>query len=176
MRATRLTAAGGTHSSTHRNPTVNHPTDDRQFHLASLLGLPCDAAASCDSPSIADTADALKASKAMATAWTPERKQAFLDELHALEGAFANAMREGSPGHGDRVQFLVRRHHEWVGTAWAEPVSIDAYLALADLYEHHPDFVHRYESIATGLTDYLTYAMRIYAARASYPFPARSAR
>jgi DNA-binding transcriptional MerR regulator len=86
-------------------------------------------------------------------------------ELATIECELVDRMREGVPAEAEELAPLIERHRQWVGTMWGRPCAPDAYAGLADLYLSHPDFMARYETLATGFTDYLTMAMKAHAAR-----------
>lgn len=95
------------------------------------------------------------------------KTQADADAIHAklqsLERAFAAAMAAGTPASSEAAQALVAQHHAFIGRFWSP--GREGYEGLAQLYLDHPDFTARYEAVSPGLTEYLTTAMRIYAAR-----------
>lgn len=86
-------------------------------------------------------------------------------ELATIEGALADAMRDGADPASPAMDALIRRHHAWVAFSWRRPPTPGAYAGLADLYLSHPDFVARYERIAPGFTEFLVQAMKAWAER-----------
>jgi DNA-binding transcriptional MerR regulator len=92
-------------------------------------------------------------------------KQATMDELRELEQAMAEAMRRGVPADSPVLDPLSRRHRDWVATMWGRDCPPEAFAGLADLHLSHPDFVTRYESIATGYSDYHAAVMKAWAKR-----------
>ncbi|HEX5005585.1 MAG TPA: MerR family transcriptional regulator [Hyphomonadaceae bacterium] len=109
-------------------------------------------------------ADIERSKKAMARMSEAER-QAAMRELHDVEQALAEGMRRGVDPTAGAIDGLIRRHRAWVASAWDRPCSAEAYSGLADLYQSHPDFVKRYETIEVGFADYLTTAMKAHAAK-----------
>ncbi len=107
--------------------------------------------------------DASKVAIKDATQADFDRMMAQADEI---EAALAKAMVDGLPAASEAVQAIVARHCAWVGGSWSGTPTKDAYVGLADLYRQHPGFRARYDGRAAGLTEYLTEAMRIYAAQA----------
>ncbi|MEO6079020.1 MAG: MerR family transcriptional regulator [Steroidobacteraceae bacterium] len=79
----------------------------------------------------------------------------------------AGHCRSGTPTEDSALAPLLERHREWVAGMWGKPCSPVAYAGLADLYESHPDFRSRYETLATGFADYLPAAMRAYSRSSS---------
>ena len=108
---------------------------------------------------------AIDAQKAVTRDW----KQADFDrvqgEMEEIERDFAQAMAGAMPADSELAQTIVRRHHGWVTRAWTGAPDRAAYLGLAQLYGEHPEFRARYEARMAGLTDYLTEAMGVFAAR-----------
>jgi hypothetical protein len=60
---------------------------------------------------------------------------------------------------------LIGRLDGWIGRGWNRPPGRKAFIGLGQLYQEHPDFRARYESRATGLTDYIADAMWAFAER-----------
>jgi MerR family transcriptional regulator, thiopeptide resistance regulator len=94
-------------------------------------------------------------------------KAALMDELRAVEEAWAKAMENGIPAESPALDPLLKRHRAWVAAMWDKPCPPGAYHRLADLHLSHPDFVSRYEAIAPGFSDYHAASMQAYAARLS---------
>lgn len=92
-------------------------------------------------------------------------QQAMMDELRDVEAALAEGMKRSIDPTAEPIDRLIARHRAWVATAWDKPCPLEAYSGLADLYLSHPDFVKRYETIATGFTDFLVAAMKAHAAK-----------
>jgi MerR family transcriptional regulator, thiopeptide resistance regulator len=82
--------------------------------------------------------------------------------LAELEAALAGHCRKGTPAGDAALAPLLDGHREWVAGMWGKPCPPGAYAGLADLYESHPDFRARYETVAPGFADYLPTAMRAY--------------
>ncbi len=92
-------------------------------------------------------------------------KAALMDELREVEAAWAEAMARGIAADSPALDPVLRRHRAWVSAMWSKPCPPGAYSGLADLHLGHPDFVTRYESIATGFSEYHAASMKAYAAR-----------
>ena len=90
---------------------------------------------------------------------------AVMKELEEVEAALAEAMKRGVAPNDPVLDMALNRHRAWVAYMWAKPCPAEAYGGLADLYLAHPDFEKRYEAIASGFTEFLTDAMKAYAAR-----------
>ena len=82
--------------------------------------------------------------------------------LAELEAALAEHCRKGTPATDAALTPLLDGHREWVAGMWGKPCPPAAYAGLADLYESHPDFRARYETLAPGFSGYLPTAMRAY--------------
>jgi MerR family transcriptional regulator, thiopeptide resistance regulator len=89
--------------------------------------------------------------------------EAMMNELHQVETALADCLRETIDPASDRVDELIARHRAWVAGMWYRPCSTNSYSGLADLYLAHPDFIARYEQIENGFSDYLAKAMKLHA-------------
>jgi DNA-binding transcriptional MerR regulator len=113
----------------------------------------------------ADMPERIAASRKKYDRLTAAEKQALMDELAAVEQAWAEAMKNGVPADSAALDPLLRRHRAWVAAMWDKPCPPQAYGGLADLHLSHPDFVARYEAIATGFSDYHAASMKAYAAR-----------
>jgi MerR family transcriptional regulator, thiopeptide resistance regulator len=85
-----------------------------------------------------------------------------IDNLAAVEAELAAHCRQNTPHEDAGLHALLARHRDWVSSMWGRPCPATAYAGLASLYETHPDFRARYETLATGLADYLPAAMRAY--------------
>ena len=83
-----------------------------------------------------------------------------MQELHDVEQALAERMRAGVAPDAAELQPLIGRHRAWVASMWGRDCPREAHVGLAALYEAHPDFRERYETIAPGFTDYLVAAIR----------------
>ncbi len=96
---------------------------------------------------------------------TEAERDAQMQELKSLEQGLAEGLRRGVAPESSALDPLLERHRAWVGQMWDRPCTLEAYGGLADLYLSHPDFRARYESVEPGFTDYLTTAMKAYAAK-----------
>jgi DNA-binding transcriptional MerR regulator len=96
---------------------------------------------------------------------TEAERDAQMQELKSLEQGLAEGLRRGVAPESSALDPLLERHRAWVGQMWDRPCTREAYGGLADIYLAHPDFRARYGSVEPGFTDYLTRAMKAYAAR-----------
>jgi DNA-binding transcriptional MerR regulator len=89
-----------------------------------------------------------------------------IHELAEVEAALAEHCRRQTAAGDPSLTALLVRHRSWVSGMWGKPCPAWRYAGLADLYESHPDFRSRYETLAPGLSDYLPAVMRAYASSA----------
>lgn len=84
------------------------------------------------------------------------------DEVSApLAAAFANRVEPEDPAN----DALLARHHAWIAKMWDRACPPEAYAGLADLYLAHPDFRTQFDKNGEGFLDWMTTAMKAYAAR-----------
>jgi len=95
----------------------------------------------------------------------PPEKNAMMRDLQAVETELADCLRAGEAVDSSRAHEALERHRAWVSRTWGRPCPLEAYAGLADIYLAHPDFRTRYEGLQPGFTDWLTAAMKAYAAR-----------
>ncbi|HJR57722.1 MAG TPA: MerR family transcriptional regulator [Rhizomicrobium sp.] len=103
-------------------------------------------------------------SRTAMAAMSEAERMAAMRELQQIEQGLAEGLRRGLPADAASLSPLLERHRAWVALAWGRDCPPTAYAGLADVYEH-PDFRARYEAIQPGFADYLTAAMRAFAAR-----------
>jgi DNA-binding transcriptional MerR regulator len=95
-----------------------------------------------------------------------EGMAARLAEGEAAGKALAEAFKSGTAAEDPANDPLLARHHAWVGAMWDRACPPQAYAGMADLYLEHPDFRAKFDSDGgEGFTDWLTTAMKAYAAR-----------
>lgn len=112
-----------------------------------------------------DMKERIAVSRKAYAAMTETEKQAVNDELRAVEQGLAEAMRLGIKADSSDLDPLLTRQRDWVALMWGKPCPPEAFAGLADLHLSHPDFVSRYESIATGFSDWHAAAMKAWAGR-----------
>lgn len=91
------------------------------------------------------------------------KKQDIMKRIEIIESALVYAFKSGIVIGSKQLEPILDRHREWVSYMWAQPCPKPAYYNLADMYLNTPDFVTRYETLATGFSDYLVSAMKEYA-------------
>lgn len=105
-------------------------------------------------------------SRAALTALGEDGMAARLAEGEAAGKALAQAFRSGTAPEDPANDPLLARHHAWIAAMWNKACPPNAYAGLADLYLEHPDFRAKFDGDGgEGFTDWLTGAMRAYAAR-----------
>lgn len=109
----------------------------------------------------------IEGSKAAFSALGQDGMAARLTEGEAAARALAEAFKAGALAEDSANDPLLARHHNWIAGMWNRSCSPEAYAGLADLYLEHPDFRANFEKNGAGFTDWLTSAMKAYAARAA---------
>jgi len=91
-----------------------------------------------------------------------------LAEGEAAGKALALAFQSGAVAGDPANDPLLARHHAWIAAIWDKACPPRAYAGMADLYLEHPDFRAKFDSDGgEGFTEWLTTAMKAYAARLS---------
>lgn len=93
----------------------------------------------------------------------PDDLPEHLAELKTIEEALVGHFHAGVSPDGAQVMDTLAEHHSWVEKSWHRSCSAQAYQGLAELYQAHPDFIARYETLAPQFSDWLPNAMRNYA-------------
>jgi DNA-binding transcriptional MerR regulator len=114
-------------------------------------------------PGMQDRLDQARAGRA---SWSQADHDALQVEQAAIEEGMARALTQGLPADGDEVTALMRRHHAWVARNWNRDVPAQAFAGLAAMYEADERFRAHYDTRATGLAEYMTLAMTLFAERA----------
>lgn len=113
-----------------------------------------------------DMRQRIEGSKAKVASLGNEGMAARLAEGEAEGVPLAQAFRNGVAPENPANDPLLARHHAWIARMWDRACSPQAYAGLADLYLEHPDFRTTFEEKAgPGFLDWLTTAMKAYAAR-----------
>jgi len=89
-----------------------------------------------------------------------------LAEGEAAGRALAQAFKAGTGAEDPANDPLLARHHAWIAAMWDKACPPEAYAGLANLYLEHPDFRTKFDQDGgAGFTEWLTTAMKAYAAR-----------
>jgi MerR family transcriptional regulator, thiopeptide resistance regulator len=97
--------------------------------------------------------------------FTNDDKNAAMDRLATIEKDLVDAYNRGMSVGAPALGPLFDHHRQWVAHMWNRDCPPDAYAGLADLYSSHPDFEKRFEAMAPGFSNWLTAAMKAYAAQ-----------
>jgi hypothetical protein len=84
----------------------------------------------------------------------------------AAEAELAEQFVAGVDAHSTDLDAMMDRHRAWVSQMWGRECPRSAYAGMADMYLAHPDFRTHFDKRGEGFTDWLTKAMKAYAARA----------
>ncbi len=111
----------------------------------------------------ADMAAQVAKSNAKIAQKTEGDMEASLQELQDIEAAIIANMHAGSAPEAIENAPHIQRHRAWVSAMWGRDCAPEAHIGLAQMYESHPDFIQRYETLATGFTAYICAAIRAHA-------------
>lgn len=114
-----------------------------------------------------DMPERIADSKTSYAALGESAKRAAMEELESVEQGLVEAMHLGIPADSAELDPLHARQRAWVSLMWGKPCPPEMFAGLADLHLGHPDFVSRYEAIATGFSDWHASAMKAWARRQS---------
>lgn len=112
-----------------------------------------------------DMRQRIEDSKAKVAALGKDGMAARMAEGEAASLALAAAFKAGTAPADPTNDPLLARHHAWIAAMWDKACPPAAYAGLADLYLEHPDFRANFDKNGEGFTDWLTTAMKAYAAR-----------
>jgi DNA-binding transcriptional MerR regulator len=107
---------------------------------------------------------AIDEGKARFAALSEEERLEALAEGNQAEIALAECFKSGAEPNAPEVAPLICRHHAWVTRMWGRERTPLSYAGLANLYVSHPNFVERFEKHGAGFTEWLSNAMKLYAA------------
>lgn len=93
-------------------------------------------------------------------------RQATMDRLKVIETDLVDAFQRGLSADSETIEPLLVAHRAWVAHMWNSPCPPGAYVILADMYAGHPDFIARFDSLASGFCNWLVAAMKAHAERA----------
>ena len=96
----------------------------------------------------------------------PDAMKAAFDEGQAAEAELAERFLAGTEPDSAELEPLFDRHRAWVAQMWNRECAREGYAGMADMYLAHPDFRTYFDRRGAGFTDWLTAAMKAYAARA----------
>lgn len=77
-----------------------------------------------------------------------------------IRDGLAPLFLSGLPVDTDRVQTLIKTHHDWVCLFWSP--TREQYIALGEMYAADPRFTEFYDVKAKGLTEFIGEAIRVW--------------
>jgi len=96
----------------------------------------------------------------------PAAMQAALAKGETAEAELATRFLAGTEPESTELDPLFDRHRAWVTQMWDRECAREGYAGMADMYLAHPDFRTHFDKRGVGFLDWLTTAMKAYAARA----------
>ena len=109
--------------------------------------------------------ESIEQSKAAVAAVGEDGMAAALARGEAAEAELAEQFLAGTEPGATELDPLFDRHRAWVSQMWDRECARDGYAGMADMYLAHPDFRTHFDKRGAGFTDWLTTAMKAYAAR-----------
>jgi len=109
--------------------------------------------------------EGIAASKAHWSWKPPEAMQAAIAQGGAAEAELAERFLAGIAAESTELDPLFDVHRAWVSGMWGRECPREGYGGMADMYLAHPDFRTHFDQRGAGFTDWLTTAMKAYAAR-----------
>jgi DNA-binding transcriptional MerR regulator len=96
---------------------------------------------------------------------TPEDMKAAFEAGAAAEAELAEQFVAGIDANSTELDAMFDRHRAWVSQMWGRECARSGYAGMADMYLAHPDFRTHFDKRGEGFLDWLTTAMKAYAAR-----------
>ena len=109
--------------------------------------------------------DSIEQSKAAVAKMGKDGMAAALAQGEAAEAELAERFLAGTDANSTDLDPLFDRHRAWVSQMWERECAREGYAGMADMYLAHPDFRTHFDKRGAGFTDWLTTAMKAYAAR-----------
>ena len=109
--------------------------------------------------------DSIEQSRAAVATMGKDGMAAALARGEAAEAELAERFLAGADANSSELDPPLDRHRRWVSQMWNRECARDGYAGLADMYLAHPDFRTHFDKRGDGFTDWLTTAMKAYAAR-----------
>lgn len=107
----------------------------------------------------------IEASKARWAGKSEGDMRAALSKGEEAEAELAERFHAGIAPEAIELEPMFDRHRQWVSGMWGRECAREGYGGMADLYLAHPDFRTHFDKRGEGFTDWLTTAMKAYAAR-----------
>ncbi len=112
-----------------------------------------------------DMRERIEESKVKLASLGKEGMQARIAEGGEIASRIAKEFKAGVAADDPANDLLIAEHHAWIAKMWDRACSPEAYAGLADLYLAHPDFKTEFDKNGEGFLDWMTVAMKAYAAR-----------
>jgi DNA-binding transcriptional MerR regulator len=109
--------------------------------------------------------EGIEASKAHWGKAGAEAMKAALAAGQAAEEQLAERFVAGTAAASPELDALMDSHRAWVSSMWGRDCPREGYAGMADMYLAHPDFRTHFDQRGDGFTEWLTTAMKAYAAR-----------
>lgn len=109
--------------------------------------------------------ESIERSKVEAAKMGKDGMAAALAQGEAAEAELAGRFLAGADANTTELDPLFDRHRAWVSQMWNHECTREGYAGMADIYLAHPDFRLHFDKRGEGFTDWLTTAMKAYAAR-----------
>jgi DNA-binding transcriptional MerR regulator len=107
----------------------------------------------------------IEASKAHWTGNSKDAMRAALARGEEAEAELAERFHAGVAPDARELEPMFDRHRRWISSMWGRECAREGYGGMADMYLAHPDFRAHFDARGEGFTDWLTTAMKAYAAR-----------
>lgn len=107
----------------------------------------------------------IEASKAYWIGKTEDDMRAALAKGEEAEAELAERYHAGTAPDSPELEPMFDRHRQWISGMWGRECAREGYGGMADMYLAHPDFRTHFDKRGEGFTDWLTTAMKAYAAR-----------
>ena len=90
-----------------------------------------------------------------------DEQRAVFEQGGFISQRLAEEFLAGENIESDAVQTIIGEHYRWITNFWTPNQA--AYRGLGEMYVADPRFAANYESLATGLADFMRQAMSHYA-------------
>lgn len=111
-----------------------------------------------------DMASAIATAKG-AISEIPDGMEGALGRLRAIESRLVEEYQAGTAFASDILHESLEDQRALMAEFWGRECDANGIEGLAQMYQSHPDFVARYEALATGFCEWLVNAMQAHAER-----------
>ncbi len=91
---------------------------------------------------------------------TDSQQAEAVNQGETIRDELAPLFLSGLAADADRVQALIKAHHDWVCLFWSP--TREQYIALGEMYSADPRFTEFYDVKAKGLTEFIGEAIRVW--------------